>query len=68
VDLAGRLDQVLQVRLGEEVAEVNEFAVILILDVDDAPLVLSAADGTPIDVERLVAANDGKGDEVLVEC
>jgi len=32
VDLCGRLDQVLQVGTGEEVAEVDEFAVVLVLD------------------------------------
>ena len=32
VDLCGRLDQVLQVGAGEEVAEVDEFAVVLVLD------------------------------------
>jgi len=32
VDLCGRLDQVLQVGAGEEVAEVDEFAVVFVLD------------------------------------
>ena len=32
VDLCGRLDQVLQVSAGEEVTEVDEFAVVLVLD------------------------------------
>ena len=32
VDLCGRLDQVLQVGAGEEVTEVDEFAVVLVLD------------------------------------
>jgi hypothetical protein len=60
VDLCGRLDEVLQVGAREEVAEVYEFAVGLVLDcevlasvdcrrlqkrtIDDAPLVLAAAD------------------------
>lgn len=34
VDLCGRLDQVLQVGAGKEVAEVYEFAVVLVLDYD----------------------------------
>ena len=34
VDLRRRLDQVLQVGAGEEVAEVDEFAVVLVLDCD----------------------------------
>lgn len=32
VDLGGRFDQVLQMGTGEEVAEVDEFAVVFILD------------------------------------
>jgi len=65
VDLAGGLDQVLQVGLGEEVAEVDELAVVLVFDVDDAPLVLSTTDSAAVDVDSLVAANDGEGNEVL---
>ena len=34
---------------GEEVAEVVELAVLLVLDVDDAPAVLAAADGLTVD-------------------
>lgn len=34
VDLCGRLDQVLQVSAGKEVAEIYEFAVVLVLDYD----------------------------------
>lgn len=59
VDLGGGLDEVLQVSAGEEVAEIDEFAVAFVLDydllvaftvhertqhtIDDAPLVLAAA-------------------------
>ena len=65
VDLRGRLDEVLQVRAGEEVAEVYEFAVILVLDcrllmiivvahaicrtIDKAPTVLATADLLAVD-------------------
>jgi len=41
VDLAGGLDEVLEMGAGEEVAEVDEFAMPLILDVDGSPAVLS---------------------------
>lgn len=44
VDLAGRLDQVLEVGAGEEVAQVDKLAMVLVLDVDHAPSVLPAAD------------------------
>lgn len=65
VDLAGRLDQVLQVGAGKEVAEIDEFAVVLVLDVDGAPSALSAADSATVDVQRLVATNNGEGNEAL---
>jgi hypothetical protein len=50
VDLRGGFDQVLEVGSGEEVSEVDELAVVLILDVDDTPSVLAATD--------LLASND----------
>ncbi len=50
VDLGSRLNQVLEMGSGEEVSEVDEFAVVLILNVDDTPSVLSATD--------LLASND----------
>jgi hypothetical protein len=40
----------LEVGAGEEVSEVDEFAVVLILNVDDTPSVLAATD--------LLASND----------
>jgi len=50
VDLRCRLDQVLEMGAGQEVSEVDEFAVVLVLDVDDSPSVLTATD--------LLATND----------
>ena len=44
VDLGGGFDQVLEVGAGEEISEIDEFAVVLILDVDDSPSVLAATD------------------------
>jgi hypothetical protein len=69
VDLRSGLDEVLQVGAGEEVAEVDEFAVALVLDwealaaclrgtrsrdhtVDDAPLVLAAANVPTVHDDR----------------
>lgn len=65
VNLAGGLDHVLKVSAGKEVAEVDEFAVVLVLDIDDTPLVLSAADSATVDVKRLLATNDGEGNDGL---
>ena len=39
VNLGGGFDQVLEVGAGEEVSEIDEFAVVLILDIDNSPSV-----------------------------
>ena len=65
MDLGSRLDQVLQVGARQEVPQVDEFAMVLILDIDDAPSVLTAADRAPSHDDVLLRADDGKGDEVF---
>ena len=50
VDLRCGFDQILEVGAGEEVSEVDEFAVVLVLNIDDTPSVLAATD--------LLASND----------
>lgn len=64
VDLGGGLDQILKVGAGEEVSEVDEFAVLLVLDVDGSPAVLAAANSLAVNVDVALAAdycewNDG---------
>ena len=49
----------------QEVTQVDEFAVVLILDVDDAPSVLAAADLLAVDDDVLLGANDSEGNEAL---
>ena len=49
VDLRGGLDKILKMSSEEEVAEVDEFAVSLILNVDDTPSVLSTSDLLAVD-------------------
>lgn len=49
----------------QEVSEVDKFAVVLVLHIDDAPSVLSAADLLAIDNDRLLATDNSKGDDVL---
>jgi hypothetical protein len=44
MDLRGRLNQILEVGAGKEVSEVDEFAVVLILNVDNPPSVLATTD------------------------
>jgi hypothetical protein len=65
VDLAGGFDQVLQVGAGEEVAEGDEFAVVFIFDVDDAPAVLASANLLSVDNDGPLAADDGERDDIL---
>ncbi len=65
MDLTRGLNQVLKVCPGKEVPEVDEFAVILVLDIDDAPSVLSAANLLAINNDRFFAADNGEGDNVL---
>lgn len=65
VDLARGLDEVLQVRAREEVAQVHELAVPLVLDVDGAPAVAARGDGAAVEVDGRFAADDGEGDDGL---
>lgn len=58
VDLAGGLDQVLEVGTGQEVAQVDELAVVLILDVDDTPAVLTATNLLAVDHNGLLTTNN----------
>ena len=44
MDLGRGLDQILEMSTGEEVSQVDEFAVVLVLDIDDSPSVLTATD------------------------
>ena len=65
MDLTGGLNEILQMGACEEVPQVYEFAVVLILDVDDAPLVLSASDLLAIDDDRLLTADNRERNDVL---
>ena len=65
MDLAGGFDQILQMGTGQEVPQVDKFAVVLVLDIDNTPTVLSAADLLAIDNNVLLATDDGKRNDVL---
>ena len=65
MDLRCRLDEVLKVGAEQEVSEVDEFAVVLVLDVDDAPPVLASTNLLAVDNDRLLGANNSEGDQVL---
>jgi len=65
VHLAGRLNEILQVCSGQEVAEVDELAVVLILDIDDTPTVLTSAYSMAVDGDGLFTANDSEWNDGL---
>lgn len=65
MDLAGRFNQVLQVSASQEVPQVDEFAVVLVLDVDNTPAVLSATNLLAVDDNVLLATDNGERNDVL---
>ncbi len=65
VDLRRRLDQVLQVRAEEEVSEVDELAVVLVLNVDHAPPILTTTNLLTVDDDRLFGTDNSEWDQVL---
>lgn len=65
VDLRGGVDQILEVSAGEEIAEVDEFAVLLVLDVDGSPAVLASANGLAVNIDVALASDDGERDDGL---
>lgn len=65
VDLGRCLDEILEVSAQQEVPQVDELAVVLVLDVDDAPAVLAAADLLAVNDDRVLGADDSEGNHVL---
>ena len=51
----------------EEVAQVDEFAVSLVLNIDNTPAVLAAANLLAIDNDGLLRANNGERDKALLK-
>lgn len=67
MDLRCGLNQVLEMGTGEEVSEVDEFTVVLILNVDDTPSVLTAAHLLAANDDRFLRTNNCKWDDVLIK-
>lgn len=65
VDLGGGLDKVLEVGSEQEVSQVDEFAVVLVLNVDDTPAVLATTDLLAINNNVALRANNRKGNQAL---
>jgi hypothetical protein len=66
MSLRGRLDEVLEMCAEEEVAEVDEFAVVLVLDVDHTPSVLATTNLLAIDNDVLLRSDNGEGNVALL--
>ena len=67
MDLGSGLDEVLQVGSCEEVSEVDKFAVVGVLDVDNTPAVLSATNRFAIDDYVVFRADNGERNDALEE-
>ena len=65
MDLARRLDEVLQVGTNKEVSEIDKLAVALVLHIDDAPSILTTTHLPAIDDNGFLASNHGKWDDIL---
>lgn len=65
VDLARGFNQILEMGASEEVSQVDEFAMVLVLYINEAPAVLPAADMLAIDKDILLAADHGEWNDVL---
>lgn len=65
VVLGCRLNEILEVCPEQEVPQVDELAVILVLNVDDTPPVLTTPDLVAVDDDRLLRPNDGERDQIL---
>lgn len=65
MDLGCGLDKILQVSAGKEVAEVDKFAVVLVLHVDDTPAVLAASDLLATNNDGLLGSDNSEWDDVL---
>ncbi len=59
------LNEVLEMCTCEEVAQIHEFAMVLVFDIDDSPPILATADLTTAHDDRFLRANNGEGNDVL---
>jgi hypothetical protein len=65
VKLARSFNKVLKVSTCQEVSKIHEFAVVLVLDVDDAPAVLTTPNLLSVHHDVLLTSNNGKRNDVL---
>lgn len=66
MDMSGSFNKILQVGSSQKVTQVNKFAVMLVLDIDDTPTSLSATHSLAIHDHVSFRANNSKRDELLL--
>lgn len=67
VDLASGFHQILQMGAGQKVAQINELAVVLVLDIDHTPAVLATAYLLAIDDDGLLTTDNREWDNILLQ-
>jgi hypothetical protein len=65
VNLRSGFDEVLEMCSGEEVSKIDEFAVVLVLDVDNTPSVLTSTDLLSSNNNGLLGTDNGEWNDVL---
>lgn len=65
MDLGGGLDKILEMGPRQEVPQQDELAVVFILDVDDAPAVLSTSNGASAHDDGVLGPYHGEGNEIF---
>lgn len=65
VDLRGGFDQILEMGSGKEVSQIDEFAMVLVFNINHSPSVLAATDLLASDNNRFLRSNNREWDDVL---
>ena len=65
MNLACRLNEILQMGPRQEVSQRYELAMVLILHIDHTPSVLPAAHRTTVDNDRVLGSDNCKGDQIF---
>ena len=66
MDLGCGFDEILEVGAEKEVSKVDEFAVVLVLNIDETPSILTATNLLAIDNNVLLRTDHGEWDETLL--
>lgn len=65
MDLRGSVDQILKVGASEEIAEIDELAMLLVFNIDCSPAVLTSAHSLAVYVDVALTSNDCEWDDGL---